>query len=270
MNPSEKYGEGPVLKLPKNTVGRDFVVGDLHGCLQDFLALLKEIGFDKEKDRMFSVGDLIDRGPDSLNCAQLIYEKWMYVCRANHEQMMIDCTLNTSRAQNDMWAMNGGSWHHEVDIQLLKCIAEDMNKLPFVISIGEGDDRINLVHAELIVTTDADVDNWHTARKITPEWQYDNIIWGRSLVYESDAEAPGLSLTIVGHTPQVVPMYHENANHLYIDTGCFIRHRPSHTPQDRWLTCADITNKYDITLISYSGLYGVTHRNKLEDVERIK
>lgn len=49
--------------IPTNHAGRDFVVVDLHGCLDQLEALLKAIGFDPARDRLFSVGNLVDRGP---------------------------------------------------------------------------------------------------------------------------------------------------------------------------------------------------------------
>jgi len=59
-------------KLPSNTLGRDFVIGDLHGCFDLLERLMKAVDFNFDKDRLFSVGDLVDRGPYSLSCLQLI------------------------------------------------------------------------------------------------------------------------------------------------------------------------------------------------------
>ena len=50
---------------PFNRAGRDFVIGDLHGCLDALRFLLREIEFDPSRDRLFSVGDLVDRGSQS-------------------------------------------------------------------------------------------------------------------------------------------------------------------------------------------------------------
>jgi hypothetical protein len=44
-----------------NGRGRDFIVGDLHGCRAMLDALLVHVGFDPDRDRLFSVGDLMDR-----------------------------------------------------------------------------------------------------------------------------------------------------------------------------------------------------------------
>lgn len=43
-----------------------FAIGDLQGCAAPFDALLDEIGFDTRRDHLWLVGDIVNRGPDSL------------------------------------------------------------------------------------------------------------------------------------------------------------------------------------------------------------
>ena len=52
-----------VRRFSTNPNGRDLIVGDLHGCVSKFRARLDEVGFDPARDRVFALGDLIDRGP---------------------------------------------------------------------------------------------------------------------------------------------------------------------------------------------------------------
>ena len=50
--------------LERNDTGRDLVVGDVHGHFATLRRALDELEVG-EHDRVFSLGDLVDRGPDS-------------------------------------------------------------------------------------------------------------------------------------------------------------------------------------------------------------
>jgi len=50
-----------------------YAVGDLQGCLQPLQCLLAEVEFDPATDRLWLVGDLINRGPESLACLRFIH-----------------------------------------------------------------------------------------------------------------------------------------------------------------------------------------------------
>ncbi|MCP4993036.1 MAG: symmetrical bis(5'-nucleosyl)-tetraphosphatase, partial [Gammaproteobacteria bacterium] len=43
-----------------------FAIGDIQGCHNDLLHLLKEINYRPDKDKLWFAGDLVNRGPDSL------------------------------------------------------------------------------------------------------------------------------------------------------------------------------------------------------------
>jgi bis(5'-nucleosyl)-tetraphosphatase (symmetrical) len=52
-----------------------YAIGDLQGCFFSFQDLLKKIQFNTEHDRLWFVGDLINRGPGSLEVLRWIFER---------------------------------------------------------------------------------------------------------------------------------------------------------------------------------------------------
>ncbi|HEX4895762.1 MULTISPECIES: metallophosphoesterase [Solimonas] len=81
--------EKPFITLPPNSMGRDFCIGDLHGCLEMLNRLLFEVRFNPRQDRLFSVGDLVHRGPSSVECLRLAEKPWFYAVMGNHEAMQM-------------------------------------------------------------------------------------------------------------------------------------------------------------------------------------
>ena len=70
--------------------GRDFVVGDVHGEFPALEALLARVGFAPKCDRLFALGDLVDRGPRSVDAlAWMKCGRIALSVRGNHEQMLL-------------------------------------------------------------------------------------------------------------------------------------------------------------------------------------
>ena len=49
-----------------------YFVGDLHGCFDELQLLLAKVRFDPNKDFLYCTGDLVARGPKSLECLRFI------------------------------------------------------------------------------------------------------------------------------------------------------------------------------------------------------
>lgn len=50
-----------------------YIVGDIQGCFDPLQRLLDQIGFDATRDRLWSVGDLVNRGPKSLETLRFFH-----------------------------------------------------------------------------------------------------------------------------------------------------------------------------------------------------
>jgi len=64
-----------------------YAVGDIQGCYTSFTHLLAQIGFSPARDRLWLVGDLINRGPDSLAVLRWAkqHEHALKVVLGNHD-----------------------------------------------------------------------------------------------------------------------------------------------------------------------------------------
>lgn len=49
-----------------------YAIGDIQGCFTSLMALLKRVAFDPAHDRLWLVGDLVNRGPDSLHTLRFV------------------------------------------------------------------------------------------------------------------------------------------------------------------------------------------------------
>lgn len=195
------------LTLARNEVGRDFFVGDLHGCFALLEHHLGLINFNKKVDRLFSVGDLADRGPSSLECVRLIEEPWFFAVRGNHEDMAIG--VETGGWSPSNFSMNGGEWFLNLEPHEKRKVVDLMNTLPYTMEVPIGDKRIGVLHADCIVNS------WKAFYGI---YNKEAVLWGRGRIARSDPTwVKDIDLVVVGHTP--VKRVCALGNVVYIDTG---------------------------------------------------
>ena len=45
---------------------RHIFLGDIHGCIDEFKEMINVISYNPQEDRLILLGDLLDRGPDSV------------------------------------------------------------------------------------------------------------------------------------------------------------------------------------------------------------
>lgn len=78
---------------------RTIVVGDIHGCIDEFNELLVKLNYNKDSDRLILLGDLVDRGPDSLAVVQKAREMDLECVMGNHEHKFVKWFRSSANAQ---------------------------------------------------------------------------------------------------------------------------------------------------------------------------
>lgn len=68
---------------------RTLVVGDIHGCLEELRALLVEVAFRPGDDALVSVGDLVNKGPDSVGVVRLVRALGGRAVMGNHDDLVL-------------------------------------------------------------------------------------------------------------------------------------------------------------------------------------
>ena len=207
-----------VQHFTKNELGRDFVVGDIHGCFDMLRLELEAVAFDESCDRLFSVGDLVDRGPDSVESIDWIAKPWFHPVRGNHEQMAIGVAAGRHNVGN--YLLNGGGWFLALPDDRQKLFADVFSSLPYTLDVETDAGLVGIVHAECCGPSwpaflDA-LDNPPSNNKLRHAVEV--ALWSRERVTHRDcSRVDGVDVVIVGHTP--VSRVGALGNVLYVDTG---------------------------------------------------
>lgn len=59
----------------------------MHGCLDELLALLQECSYNKEKDKVVIVGDLVNKGPKSLEVLRYVRDEGTVILLTLHSYL---------------------------------------------------------------------------------------------------------------------------------------------------------------------------------------
>lgn len=80
---------------------RTICVGDIHGCLDEFDMLMKEVEYKQGEDRLVLLGDLIDRGPDPAGVVRRAREIGAESVMGNHEEKALRWRKHEQRRRED-------------------------------------------------------------------------------------------------------------------------------------------------------------------------
>lgn len=225
-----------------NKGGRDFFVGDIHGKYSLLMQSLEKINFNLDADRLFSVGDVIDRGEASFNSLKLAEKEWFIPVLGNHEQFLLEMQ-DDNLYHKINWYFNGGSWWealNEEQRKRAKSIVQKNYTLTLTVATKAGE--VGVIHAQY------PFDKWPVSEQEITTENYNELLWGRDCV-KNDYERffKGVDYIVSGHTPLSKSFL--KGQQLFIDTGC--GHQISQALQDPHLTICEF-EKNTIKIVTMS------------------
>ena len=185
-----------------------YVLSDIHGHYDTFLKMLDEIGF-SNRDFMYVLGDVIDRGPDGIQLISDIMERSnMELFLGNHELMMLN-TIEYLRKKEqgliredpaderltpyELWihSANGGLATYKNFYRMSRKKQDDMEKylrsLRLIRRLKFGDKTYHLSHSFSLQKEFGEELYFKQANKL----QAEKIVWESLFDKYGDPEAKG-------------------------------------------------------------------------------
>lgn len=189
-----------VQHVVANTAGRDFVVGDIHGAFDLVIKAMRHARFDPLRDRLFSVGDLVDRGHGSHRVLGFLSQPYVHAVRGNHDHNFCELSIDDLRALGHAnW--NGLAWVCNRSEDELLAIQQKLSTLPVAIEIETPRGLVGLVHAE--VPQGMDWGAFTRAVAAGDPAVLESALEGRTRIQQRDQSGvPGIGRVFVGHTIQ--------------------------------------------------------------------
>ncbi|PWB35065.1 serine/threonine protein phosphatase [Pseudomonas sp. SDI] len=204
-----------MLQVAANTRGRDLAVGDVHGHFSRLQQALDAVGFDPAVDRLFSVGDLVDRGPECAQVLEWLAQPWLYAVQGNHEGLAV-ALVRGQWLDLGQYRAAGGGWFIDMPRAQQLPFAERFERLPLAIELETAQGPVGLLHA------DCPFADWNRLRDLLQaplEKQVQDVCqWSRLRLQQGNSEVVnGLRALVVGHTP--LRRVKVLGNVWHIDTG---------------------------------------------------
>ena len=168
-----------------------WVIGDIHGYYETFDALIKKLSI-TDQDIILCLGDLIDKGPDSLKVLERVKQSsQIFSIRGNHEEMM---RLSISPKHGRMMR----SWLKYGGLVTLESFSKDETK-----QIAEARKWLSFIEnlpTEIILDKYRIVHAGYDDSKSLEDQNNQQRIWGRTIFHTKQTLDPDRQI-IVGHTP---------------------------------------------------------------------
>ena len=186
---------------------RTFVIGDVHGCLDELRALVSAAGVTDDDDVVF-VGDLVAKGPDSAGVVAWARERRAAAALGNHDEHVLQARAGDPRAKEGAL---------KVAASLSKADANWLAALPLWVRVASAGKPHVVVHGGMVAGVPVEKqarENLLHMRSVTddgqPSKRIEGVPWGGLWT--------GPEHAVFGHDAIRGLQMHAHATGL--DTGC--------------------------------------------------
>jgi serine/threonine protein phosphatase 1 len=206
-----------ILHFGRNPAGgRDLIVGDIHGCFSKLHAALLAVDFDGAHDRLFSVGDLVDRGPESAMAEVWLRQPWFFAVRGNHEEAAFHFA-DGGLGKREYIGAFGGGWNADNEPAERKRIGALLAGLPLGIELDTEHGLVGILHADCPTPTWAELKKRLAGGGMGAEMLAGCCTWSRDRLERlNDTPVGDMRAVVVGHSPMDAAQ--QLGNVYYIDT----------------------------------------------------
>ena len=210
-----------------------YVMSDIHGEYERYLAMLEQIAFSQE-DTLFVLGDVVDRGPEPIKVLQdMARRDNVYLLKGNHEAMAslvlhklnVEITEENADSHIDAelmqaiieWQENGGNTpmrkFRELSADEKLDLLDYMDDAPLYDVVDVGEKTFILLHSGL--------GNFREGKRLS-QYTYDELACMRPDFDRQYYADPSIYI-VSGHTPTLAvtgkaEIYHSH-NNILIDCG---------------------------------------------------
>ncbi len=201
-----------------------YAIGDIHGGLQTFLALIRRIA-PRRDDRIYLLGDYIDRGPDSRGVLDAIIRMQEAGCDlrpilGNHDDMLLKNITGIHDEFSWYWMEGWGkNTLKSFGLERVGEVPERYLNLLESMPLCHREGEFFLVHAGLDMTKDDPLTESAAVR----------MLWGEA-AYMGDSGKLGKAVLVTGHK---IRNMHQiaatlSSSHIHLDNGAFGGREPEY------------------------------------------
>lgn len=205
-------------------MSRHLAIGDIHGCITALRILIEYVGL-RSDDTIVTLGDYVDRGPESAAVIDFVIELGkrhnVVPLRGNHEIMMLEAR------EKESWL---GPWLSYGGDATLQSYAAPGDESGSFADVPEA--HIDFIENKLLSFYECDT-HFFVHANVDPkvplsEQKEPALFWQK---YKDPAPHCSNKIMVCGHTAQITGLPASNENSICIDTWAY---------GEGWLTCLDV------------------------------